>query len=318
MTCLTRLIFLLISIAETYAFVHTAFRPHSWSSSDGGIKAASSNEEHSARPAINWFKQETLESLLPKEDALAIISELLSDDALIDDSEILVKRNWESFEKRLQEETRSCSDILGEESTERILNAVQSLDSYDPQSVRAFLSSDAVNNLFGKILYDGIFEFFQKIDVFGNIVNSLPIIGPIRKQIVSETKRQLDRSLGPLVQSFLGQYTKIAVAQASDYILSPSNQKAFGTANVRLVSNILDRPINTLLPPSDLSENLRVKTFDYVRSIESEEINQYVDFIYDFVGNKTVDRFVDVDRILEASPTLQKSIDSIWTRATDA
>ena len=37
-----------------------------------------------------------------------------------------------------------------------MLRAVKSLDGYDPQSAKAFLSSDAVNRLIGKILYDGL------------------------------------------------------------------------------------------------------------------------------------------------------------------
>lgn len=281
-------------------------------------KATTSDGDQSAQAAIDWIKKEPLESILPKENVLAIISEVLADDSLIEDSEILVKNNWDSLEKRLREETRTCSDILGEESTDKVLDAVKSLDTYDPQSVRAFLSSSAVTDLFSKILYDGIFEFFQKIDVFGNIVNSLPIIGPIRKQIVAETKKQLDRSLGPLVQNFLGTYTKIAVAQASEYILSPSNRKSFGIANARLVSNILDRPINSLLPPSGLSDDLRVKAFEYLRGVKTEDLTEYVDFVYDLAGDKNVDRFVDVDRVIQASPTLQRSIDSVWTRALEA
>ena len=42
-----------------------------------------------------------------------------------------------------------------------------------------------------------VFPNLLRIDVFGNIVNSLPIIGPIRQQVTKQFKQQLDASLGP-------------------------------------------------------------------------------------------------------------------------
>jgi hypothetical protein len=272
----------------------------------------------SARPAIDYIKQETLHSLLPKQDLLAIMSEILSSESLIDDSEERVSQNWNKLETRLREEDRPVSSILGTETTDRILKSIETLDGYDPDAVRAFLSSDAITNLFSRVLYDGIFEFFQKIDVFGNIISGLPIIGPIRKQIVVETKRQLDRSLGPLVQKFLGTYTKIAVMQASEYVLSPANQRAFGAANVKLVQSLLNRPINSLLPPSDMSEKLKINAFEYLRSVKVDDLEEYVDFVYDFAGENSIDGLVDVDKVLDASPTLQKTIDNIWSKAISA
>jgi len=271
----------------------------------------------SARQAIDWVRQETLTDLIPKEDVLAIIDELLSNEALMDDSEELVTKNWEKLERKLREETRPPREILGLETTDRILASVQSMDGYDPQAVNAFLESEAVNSLFSRVLYDGIFEFFQKIDVFGQIINGLPILGPIRKQIVTETKRQLDRSLGPLVQKFLGTYTKIAVREASEFVLSPTNQKAFSGANVKLVSSLLDRPVNSLVPSSDLSEKLRKEIFEYLRSVDMEDMDTYVSFAYDFLGDKSVDNVMDVDKVLDASPTLTRTIDRIWDKAVN-
>lgn len=310
----TGLLTVVITFQRTTAFAPTPLQPRVVSSRTSIVQQASS----SSRAGINWITKEPLESLLPKDDALAIISELLADKSLIDDSEELVATNWKSLEARLRNETRSSSEILGAETTDRILKAVQSVDAYDAQSVRAFLESDAILNLFSRVLYDGIFEFFQKIDVFGQIINGLPIIGPIRKQIVTETKKQLDRSLGPLVQNFLSTYTKIAVGQASEYVLSPSNRKAFGSANVKLVSSVLERPVNSLLPPADMADTLQTNAFEFVRSVDPSELDEYVDFVYDFAGDKNIDRVVDVDRVLDASPTLQKAVDNIWNNAQQA
>jgi hypothetical protein len=295
-------------------------------------------ENFSAGAAIDWIKDENLESLLPKDDALAICNELLSNKSLIDDSEALVEENWDKIENRIRNENRSAKEILGEETTERLLKSIGNIDVYDNDAVRVFLGSDAVNNLFAKILCkyvfrfvvsfiskkdsklshygslldDGIYEFFQTIDVFGNIISNLPIIGPIRNQIRDEIKKNLDRTLGPLVQSFLRSYTKVAVIQASDFIMSPANKKAFGNANIRLVSSVLERPVSSLLPPSDMAVKLRSDTFDYVRNVKYEDLEEYANFVYDLLGDTSLSKAVDVDRILDASPTLTKTVDRIF------
>lgn len=272
----------------------------------------------SSRPVIEYFQKETLEALLPKESVVAIINELVSNNALIDDSEQVMTKNWDSLEKVLREESRTVKVVLGQKTTERLLKSIESINGYDPDAVKTFLGSDAVNMLFAKVLYDAIFEFLQRVDIFGNIIGNLPILGPIRNQIVIETKKSLDRSLGPLVQQFLGTYTKIAVNQGIAFVLSPTNTKAFANANVKLVSSLLDRPINALLPPTDMSKKLKDDVFAYIRNLEPSDLDLYVDWVYDLVGDKSLQDLVNVDKVLDASPTLQATLDSLWTKASNA
>jgi len=278
--------------------------------------STSSSSSGDAVTAINYFKSTPIEELLPSTDLLLIIDEILESKSLIDDTEALVVKNIDSIERRLRDEGRSIKELIGEEGTSRILKSVGNIDGYDDAAVKAFLGSDAVNNLFTRILYDGIYEFFNTIDVFGRVISNLPIIGPIRNQIRDETKKNLDRTLGPLVKGFLREYTKVAVGEATGFVLSPANRKVFGQANQRLVSSILDRPLNTLLPPGDMTEKLVDDAFEYVRHVRVEELKEYVEFVYGYVGDKSVDRVVDVDRVLEASPTLKKTIDNVWAKAT--
>lgn len=270
------------------------------------------HEKTSVRDAIDWFSAQELNSYLPKDDALAIISELLNEKELIDDSEELITKNWQSLERKLQKENRPLTEILGKETTDRILKSVQDIESYDAEAVKAFLSSEAINKLFAQILYDGIYQFFQTIDVFGNIIGRLPIIGPIRNQIRDEVKKNLDRTVGPLIQSFLREYTKVAVMEASDFVLKPSNRKIFSSANVKLVNTLLQRPVNTLVPSNDLSSKLRDEVFEYLRQVQVEDVEQYVDFVYELLGDKNVDYFTDVNKVIDASPTLQKTLDRLW------
>eukprot|EP00522_Entomoneis_paludosa_P004813 CAMPEP_0172475834 /NCGR_PEP_ID=MMETSP1065-20121228/70073_1 /TAXON_ID=265537 /ORGANISM="Amphiprora paludosa, Strain CCMP125" /LENGTH=341 /DNA_ID=CAMNT_0013234049 /DNA_START=65 /DNA_END=1090 /DNA_ORIENTATION=+ len=272
----------------------------------------------STRESINWFKSEKVESLLPKEDALAIIDEILSEKSLIDDSEATVMESWDKLRAKLLQEKRTIAEILGKDTMDRVLKSVENVEGYDPAAVRAFLGSEAVNKLLAQVLYDGIYNFFQTIDVFGNIIGNLPIIGPIRNQIRDEAKRSLDRTVGPLIQSFLRSYTKVAVLEASDFVLSPANRKVFGSANVKLVSSILDRPVNSLIPSAELTDKLRVDVYEYFRNVKTEDLEEYVSFYYELAGDKSVDDYVDVNRIIDSSPTLQRTIERLWTKSISA
>lgn len=120
------------------------------------------------------------------------------------------------------------------------------------------------------------------------------------------------------MQSFLRSYTKVAVVQASEFVMSPANKEAFGSANVRLVSSVLERPVSSLLPPSEMATKLRNDTFDYIRNVNVEDLEEYIDFVYDLLGDKSVSKAVDVNRILDSSPTLSKTIDRIWENANKA
>mmetsp|Transcript_22551 Transcript_22551/g.64881 ORF Transcript_22551/g.64881 Transcript_22551/m.64881 type:complete len:346 (+) Transcript_22551:143-1180(+) len=292
---------------------HSSFRA---SAKPPPFLCASGSPESDASSAIRYLVSIPVEELLPSQDVLLIIDELLQSKSLIDDSEALFVKNWDSIEKRLRDETRSVKALVGDETTNRILRSVGNIDGYDGDAVRSFLSSDAINKLFSKLLFDGIVEFFDQIDVFGRIISGLPIIGPIRNQIRDEAKRNLDRTVRPLIQGFLKSYTSIAVGQASDFVMSPANRKMFGQANQKLVASILDRPVNTLLPPGDMASQLIVDVFEYVRNVETEDLRQYVEFVYGYVGNKSIERAVDVERVLEASPTLKRTVDNVWSRAT--
>jgi hypothetical protein len=53
----------------------------------------------------------------------------------------------------------------------------------DGDVLKAFMRTKALEGMAGAILYTGILEFMQKADVLGNVVNQLPIIGPVRQQV---------------------------------------------------------------------------------------------------------------------------------------
>ena len=78
---------MLRSVPDSHAFAPGLFDTRCFSQAT--INAAF------ARPVVDWYASETLESLLPKENALAIVSEILGNDDLINDSEALANKNWD-------------------------------------------------------------------------------------------------------------------------------------------------------------------------------------------------------------------------------
>ncbi|KAL3907725.1 MAG: hypothetical protein SGILL_008757, partial [Bacillariaceae sp.] len=236
---------------------------------------------------------------------------------------------------------RTPADLLGDELTERLLASIRgdgesgsSGLNYDPQTVLTFLESDAVNSLFSQLLYDAIFEFTVKFDILGNAISNLPLLGPMRAQVLKESKRNMDRTLGPLLQRFLSGYTRVAIRQAVDFVVSEENASAFGKANAKLVEYLLrKRTIADWLPDEATLKSWREQAWNYLVGLEEGEgenggmlkadqkklVEQYTTWVYDLVGDKCIDDTgVNVNEILDASPTLERKIGSFWERCQDA
>jgi len=278
------------------------------------------------RNIVDWIQGKPFESLVSKDETIAICRELTGDQALLDNLELAIVDNWDKIVQKLirndGEGKNTMGGLLGEEATQRLLRGFQDVDLYsDPKTVNAFLQSDAVNDLFAQTLYDGIYEFFQTIDVFGNIISGLPVLGPIRNKIRDDLKKQLDRTLGPSLRSFLKGYTSVAIGRAAGFVLSEQNRRAFGTANARLLESILDRPLEDLLPESSNPSIVKLRTefFGYLRNLgeeDSSDLEEYAALIYDLIGDKSLDSLgLNVHRVLDVSPTLESTANRILDEA---
>eukprot|EP00751_Fragilariopsis_kerguelensis_P038320 CAMPEP_0170932822 /NCGR_PEP_ID=MMETSP0735-20130129/17175_1 /TAXON_ID=186038 /ORGANISM="Fragilariopsis kerguelensis, Strain L26-C5" /LENGTH=456 /DNA_ID=CAMNT_0011335301 /DNA_START=121 /DNA_END=1491 /DNA_ORIENTATION=- len=315
--------------------------------------SSSSRSSSSTRRVIDWIQHESLEKIVSKEEAITICNELINDQDLLNDLETFFILNWDTVIQKGINYTHekknkgTLSQLLGVRTTERLLHSVENVDVFtnDSQLLSAFLESSAIQELFTQTLYDGIYEFFQTIDVFGNIISKLPVIGPIRNKLRDDVKQQLDRSLGPLVRNFLNSYTLVAIGRASTYIRSPTNRQQFGKVNVRIVESMIHRPIPDLLQPlllsnsnsksnsssSSIVDKLCIEVFDYLRQLntnnndDSDEdneaqliINDSLTFIYDIIGTRSIASIgkenegegeggtsLDLHRIFDSSPTLE-------------
>lgn len=105
------------------------------------------------RGVIDWIQGKPLESLVSRDESIAICRELTGDEALLDSLEQAIVENWDKIVGKLSGKQRTMRGLLGEEATERLLRGVQNVDLYsDPKTVNAFLQSDAINDLFAQTL----------------------------------------------------------------------------------------------------------------------------------------------------------------------
>ena len=254
------------------------------------LKANANNNELPNNAAIlapkaadaveKWLLNEPFDQILPRENLSEAVKEFQSNSASLESNKALFEKWWLQFEKTMREETRPLKVILGSQVTSELLENVEKADIYDPTTVRAFLQNPAFETMIGGILYEGIFEFIQRVDIIGNIVNKLPIIGPIRQTIMSEFKKSLDKSLGGQVKLFLSSFNRVAVQRMIDFILSPSNRLSLQKANRNVVQSFLERPLSTVIPDSNFSSMVRDqiwKVLTEVPTAEAVSVGMYYD-----------------------------------------
>lgn len=304
-----------------------------------------------------WLFNEPLEQIVPRDSLSSAVQEIQSNGAFWDTNKSLYEKWWLKFEDTVRDEKRPLKDILGKQFVDELLGTVEKADVYDPTTVRAFLQNPAFEYMIGGILYEGIFEFIQRVDIIGNIVNGLPIIGPIRQTIMSEFKKNLDKTLGGQVKTFLSSFNRVAVQRMIDFVLSPSNRISLQKANRNLVQSLLERPVASIVPNKETTNMLRDRfwlalretppseavsigeghdqlyvthlhflslkylfcsTFSLLTTVRlSHSPLASVDMLYDQVGSRTVTDFADAQKLLDAMPSAKMLIQNNIGRFLD-
>lgn len=211
-----------------------------------------------------WLRERTPQELISVDEILEILGEVRGDDAYWEKVRPRFDEAWERTEKELRAEQRSVREILSPKTVERILDGLERADP-DPEAIKHFLRSPAIEATLASILYAGIFEFMKKIDIVGRIVNKLPVIGPIRRKVMGVFKDELEGKLEGQIKGFLGGFSGLAVDRLIQFVLSDENRAGFATARRRLGEHLLDRPLGTLLPDAKVSERIRQQVWKGLR-----------------------------------------------------
>lgn len=256
------------------------------------IKASADkiNKEELATNLVNsaekWLSKQTLNTIYPYERVQTLVYSIKLNESRTS-MEPTFDLLWKDIEQFIATENRPLKAILGNQLTTKVLSAVESTDIYEPSAVRSFLQAPVFEKMIGGILYEGIFEFLQRVDIIGNVVNKLPLIGPIRQTFIKEFKKVIDSILGEQLKSFLASYNRIAVQRIVDFLLSKDNRGYLAQANKNLVSTLLSRPISELLPNQATRDQLKVSLWAAVNAVSEEDILNIVKTVYDNYSDRS-------------------------------
>jgi hypothetical protein len=256
-----------------------------------------------------WLRTQTISSLLSKDELLGLSKELHDDDAFWETHRPRFDEVWAQGDTRLRAEDRPLRELIGKTGSERVVAAAESLDP-DPEAVRTFLRSPAIETMLGAILYQGITEFLKKADLIGRVVNKLPVLGGIRRKVMGIFADEIEKHLESQIKSFLGGFSGLAVERMISFVLSEENRQGMAKARARLADHILDRPVKTLIPDSADSLRTRDRVWDGLREAQIKE-DKLLDGLYADHGEERLGAWL-VELIPGSRAALARPLDRFY------
>lgn len=234
-----------------------------------------------------WLREQPGATLVSRDEATRLLEDLRKDEAFWGRVRPHFDRAWARTEERLRNERRGLREVLSPEAQARLLDAVEGMDP-DPDAVRTFLRTPAIETMLGSILYAGIFEFIKKVDLLGNLINKLPVIGPIRKRVMAAFAEEVELRLEGQIKAFLGTFSGLAVERMIQFVLSDENREGFRKARRRLAEHLMQRPVASLLPDPATSARWRETAWRALREASITDEARMLDWVYRDHGDTTV------------------------------
>jgi hypothetical protein len=257
-----------------------------------------------------WLREQTLRSLLSKEELLGASKALKEDDAFWEKHRPRFDELWALGEKRLRDEERPVRELIGAAAATRVVDGAEGLDP-DPEAVSAFLRSPAIEAMLGSVLYQGITEFLKKADLIGRVVNKLPVIGGIRRKVMGIFTDEIENRLEAQIKGFLGGFSGLAVERMITFVLSDENRQGMAKARGRLANHLLDRPVKSLIPEPDSCLATRDRTWEGLRGAQIKE-SALLDALYADHGDEVLGKWL-VELIPASCAVLSKPLDRFYT-----
>jgi hypothetical protein len=261
-----------------------------------------------------WLRLQTFSGMVDRHELKKLLSDVVSDDDYWARQRGTYDTIFDEVDTLLRREERPLQQILNEGVLAKVLDQVEKAD-VDPSLLKAFMRTPAVESMAGAILYTGIFEFVQRADILGNIVNGLPVIGPIRMEINKALKEQLDATLGPQVTQFLGTQSRPAVEQMISFITAEENKQAFGKSGRRLAEYLLNRPVNSIMPSRDSALKIRDQGWPVIRELVStvEAQEKLIDGFFEKNGDVKIGEYLP-----DLPPSAKRGLLRMWQRFLDS
>lgn len=234
-----------------------------------------------------WLRERKAAELLSREEAGRLLRDLREDEAFWTRARPRFDDAWRRGEERLRAEKRALKEVLSPEAQRRLLEAAEAFEP-DPEAVRTFLRSPAIEATLGNVLYTGIYEFIKKVDMLGALINRMPVIGPIRKKVMAMFEEEVATRLEGQIKQFLGGFSGKAVERMIQHVLSDENREGFKKAQRRLAEHLLQRPVASLLPDAATTARWRDAAWSALREASLKDEGQALDLLYQDHGDATV------------------------------
>jgi len=183
----------------------------------------------------------------------------------------------QKIERRLREDDRTLRELLGESVAESLERSVATglSEGFTREDIQAALRTPAVERAIGAILKDGIFEFIQTVDILGQAVNRLPILGPLRQQVVEGLRREVERVLGHQINAFLGRYTRLAAEQSLlPFLTADSNKAVLAQSAQQVTRYAFSRKLGELVPPPPSAAKLREEAIAALSVLDPAQVDE--------------------------------------------
>lgn len=237
-----------------------------------------------------WLRGRTLAELVSEDEVHDLLESVRADDAHWERQRPRYDKVWTHVEERLRGESRPLRELLHPKTSERIVGMLAALEP-DPEAVRTFLRSPAIESMLGEILYNGISEFLKRADLLGRVVDKLPVLGGIRRRVTAAFKDEVEGRLESQIKSFLGSFSGRAVDRMIQYVLSDENKAGFTEARKRVVDHLLDRPVRSLVPDPEASDRMREQLWESLRKSPPKQREQIAK-AYEAFGGEPLETWV--------------------------
>ena len=234
-----------------------------------------------------WLREQPPASLLPRETAEALIKAWREDEAFFVRFRPRFEDAWGRVEQTWANEERTLEALLSPEAKARLLDAAGNFEP-DAEALAAFMRSPAVEESLGDVLYNGIQEFFRRVDLLGGFVDKLPVLGGIQRRVRAAFKDEVEGRLEGQIKAFLGGWSGRATERLIQHVLSPEKREGFQQAQRQLAEHMLQRPLKSLIPDAAARERAREAVWDGLRNAALKNEGELLERLYEAQEGTTV------------------------------
>lgn len=233
----------------------------------------------------SWLGQQRAADLITADEIETLAAEIRADEAYWSALKPRFDNAWARVEAHLRKEDRPLEEILADPMVEQVIEAAGDVEP-DIDAVGVFLRSPAVEAMLGNLLYTGISEFMRRADLIGAVIDKLPVIGSIRKKILSTVADEIERRLESQIKGFLGGFSGMAVESTIQFIFRQENRAAFRSAQRQLMKHVLARPLNTLLPDAEMTRSMRDSVWASLPAAALKNEREIIDLAFEVAGEE--------------------------------